>query len=208
MKLKLPFLMYCSAPRGSGKTYFVVQQLVNPELYFQEFDRIFLFTPSIGDDDIYNILQLPAKQIFTEFDEGKIMKLIKKKKDEEQWLFIFDDMISDKDFKNAKLTHLLAYNGRHMGISAIVTSQKSTAGSTAIRTNADACVIWRPRSYNEIEALYRDNAIEAMNKKEFHKLIMDNTVEKYSFVYINYQENDVYHNYQKINLPKSNGQTD
>lgn len=196
--------MYCSAPRGSGKTYFVVQQLINPELYFQEFDKIFLFTPSIGDDDVYNILQLPPKQIFTEFDEKKVMKLIEKKKDDQQWLFIFDDMISDNDFKNAKLTKLLAFNGRHMGISVIVTSQKSTAGSTSIRTNADACVIWRPRSYNEIESLYRDNAVDAMTKKEFHKLVMDNTEEKYSFLYINYQSGDVYRNYKKISVKVNN----
>jgi NhaP-type Na+/H+ and K+/H+ antiporter len=200
MKLKVPFLMYCSAPRGSGKTYFVVQQLVNPDLYFQEFDKVFLFTPSIGDDDVYNILQLPPKQIFTEFDEKKVMKLVEKKKDDDQWLFIFDDMIGDNDFKNAKFMRLLAYNGRHMGISVIITSQKSTAGNTAIRTNADACVIWRPRSNNEIEALYRDNAINAMRKREFEEMIMKNTEEKYSFLYINYQTNEVYRNYEKISV--------
>lgn len=198
MKLKLPFLMYLSAPRGSGKTYFIVQNLINPELYFQVFDKIFLFTPSIADDDIYNILELPQKQIFTEFDEDKLMKLLKKKGTEEQWLIIFDDMISDNDFKNAKLTKLLAYNGRHMGVSVIVSSQKSTAGNTAIRTNADACVIWRPRSFNEIEALYRDNAIDAMNKKSFQQLVMDTTKEPYSFLYINYQTGEVYRNYKKI----------
>ena len=202
MKLKLPFLMYLSAPRGSGKTYFIVQNLMNPELYFQEFDRIFLFTPSVADDDIYNILELPDKQIFTEFEESKVMKLIKKKKPDEQWLFIFDDMISDNDFKNATLTRLLAYNGRHMGISVIVSSQKSTAGNTAIRTNADACVIWRPRSNNEIESLYKDNAINAMTRKEFTKLIMDNTKEQYSFLYINYQKNEVYKNYKLILTPE------
>lgn len=195
MKLKKPFLMYLSAPRGSGKTYFVVQQLVNPDLYFQEFDRVYLFTPSIGDDDVYNILQLPPRQIFTEFDEKKLMKLVEKKNPNEDWLMIFDDMISDNDFKNAKLMRLLAFNGRHMGISVIVTSQKSTGANTAIRTNADACVIWRPRSNNEIESLYRDNAINAMKKREFEELIMNCTKEPYSFLFINYQKNEIYCNY-------------
>lgn len=198
MKLRKPFLMYLSAPRGSGKTYFIVQNLLNTELYFQEFDKIFLFTPSIADDDIYNLLGLPDRQIFTEFDEKKLMKLINKKKPEDEWLFIFDDMISDNDFKNAKLSKLLAYNGRHMGISVIVSSQKSTAGSTAIRTNADACVIWRPRSHNELESLYRDNAINCMTKKEFERLVMETTKEQYSFIYINYQTNQVYKNYEEI----------
>jgi hypothetical protein len=202
MKLKPPFLKYLSAPRGSGKSFYIVQCLVNPELYYEEFDRIFLFTPSIADDDIYRLLDLPDRQIFTEFDENKINRLIKKKNPDESYLFIFDDMISDKALKNSDLLKLLAYNGRHMGVSVIVASQKSTAGITAIRTNADSCVIWRPRSINELEALHRDNAIECMNRKQFTKLIMDNTKVKHSFIYINYQTNEVYANYKRLDISK------
>ena len=66
--LKLPFLKYISAPRGSGKTYLLINLLTNENFYKGKFDKIIFVCPSFYQDPKYSILDLPDNQIFTEFD--------------------------------------------------------------------------------------------------------------------------------------------
>jgi hypothetical protein len=204
---KIPNLIYISAPRGSGKTYLIVQMLMNEELYLKQFDKIFIFSPSLSDsadNNLFDLLGLPDNQMFDKFDEKKLAKIIKykKRKPEEQWLIVCDDCIGESAFKNSELARILSYNGRHLGISFWVTSQKATAGSTCIRTNADQSIFFCPRSMNEIEALYRDSAINGITKKQFVKLLTEATKEKYGFLNINYTEKEVWYSYSKQPLPE------
>lgn len=208
-KAKLPTLQYICGNRGAGKTVLLIQLLMNPNLYYQDFDRIYVFSPSLLDQDdanLFYLLGLPSKQMFHEFNEKKLKEIIskKKRKPDEQWAIIFDDVIGDKDFKNSELSRTICLNGRHMGISMFVTSQKSTLGSTDVRTNADGCFLFRPRSGNEIEALFKDSCINGISKRQFTKFLMDNTKEKHDFLYINYQNNTTWHNYTQVEAPEYN----
>lgn len=204
---KLPNLVYVSAPRGSGKSYLIVQMLMNENLYLQQYDKIFIFSPSlddVNDGNLFDLLGLPKAQLFSKFDEkviGRLMKY-KKRRPQEQWLIVMDDMIGQKEFKNSELCRILAYNGRHLNISFWITSQKANAGSTAIRSNADQCIFFAPRSRNEIEALYLDSAINGITKKQFIKLLTDATREKYSFLMINYVDKEIWFNYTKKDMPE------
>lgn len=204
---KLPNLVYVSAPRGSGKTYLIVQMLMNEQLYFQQYDKIIIFSPSlddVNDGNLFDLLQLPKSQLFSEFDEKKIKRIMKMKRrrPDEQWLIIADDCIGEANFKNSELCRILAYNGRHLNLSFWVTSQKATAGSTAIRSNADQCIFFAPRSRNEIEALYQDSAINGISKKQFIKLLTTATREKHSFMNINYVDKELYFNYSLQEMPE------
>lgn len=204
---KVPNLVYVSAPRGSGKSYLLVQMLMNEELYLQTYDRIFIFSPSlddVNDGNLFDHLQLPKSQLFSQFDEKVIKRLmkLKKRRPEEQWLIIADDCIGESNFKNSELCRILAYNGRHLNISFWITSQKANAGSTAIRSNADQCIFFAPRSRNEIEALYLDSAINGITKKQFIKLLTEATKEKYSFLNINYVDKEIWFNYTKKEMPE------
>ena len=203
---KIPNLVYISAPRGSGKTYLIVQMLMNEDLYFQQYDKIFIISPSladINDNNLFDLLGLPRKQLFDKFEDKIIDKIMKakRKKPEEQWLLVADDCIGEAEFKNSELARILSYNGRHLGISFWITSQKATAGSTAIRTNADQSIFFSPRSMNEIEALYRDSAINGITKKQFVKLLTDATRERYGFLNINYVDKEVWFSYTKVETP-------
>lgn len=205
-KAKIPTLQYLCGSRGSGKTFLLIQLFMTEGLYFQEFDKIYVFSPSLMDENdasLFDYLNLPSKQLFYEFDEKKLDMILKKKKrkPQEQWAIIFDDVIGDKEFKNNDLVKTICLNGRHMGVSMFITSQKSTLGTTSVRTNADGCFFFRPRSGNELEAIYKDSCINGINRKQFTKLVMDATVEKHDFLYINYQNNTTWHNFKQIETP-------
>lgn len=204
---KIPNLMYISAPRGSGKTYLLVQMLMNPSLYFQQYDKVFVFSPSlddVNDGNLFDLLGLPNNQMFNRFDEKKLEQLLKlkRKKREEQWLILLDDCVHDKTLKNSNITREIAFNGRHLGVSLWITSQKATAGATAVRSNCDASIFFRPRSMAEIENLYLDSAVNAITKKQFVKLLNDCTKEKYSFLAINYYNNTIWKNFTKLEMPE------
>lgn len=204
---KIPFLIYLSGARGSGKSTTLIELLLTPDLYLHKFDKIFVFSPSlddVNDGSLFDLLNLPKSQVFSKFTEKKLEAIIKHKKKhpDKQYLIIFDDVIGDKEFKNSDLMRTIAINGRHMNISAIVTSQKSTMGSTVIRTNADMTILYRPRSMNEIECLFKDSCINGISRKQFVRLIMNATDEKYSFLAINYTNNTCWRRYTQIPTPE------
>ena len=203
LRLQEPFVIYMSAPRGSGKTYLLLNLLILDEFYNDTFDRIYFICPSFFQDPKYSILDLPKSQVMTEFNEKKIETIIKKKKADDEYLFVFDDCITQSSFKNNNndcILNTIAVNGRHMGISMIIASQKTSGSSSFIRSQADGVYIWRPRSRNEIEAIYEDNSIGTLSKNEFVELLERCTDEQYSHMYINYQNNRVYKNFERIEI--------
>lgn len=203
-RLQEPFVIYLAAPRGSGKTHLLLNLLILDEFYNDTFDKIYFICPSYNEDPKYSILDLPSNQVMIDFDEAKIEKIIKNKNPEHQILFVLDDCITQTSFKNNQndcILNTIAVNGRHMKISMIIASQKTSGSSSFVRSQADGVYIWKPRSLAEIEALYNDNSINALSKKEFVQLLDYCTKEKYSYLFINYQTNTVYKN---TNLIKFN----
>lgn len=204
---KLPNLIYISAPRGSGKSYLIVQMLLNKDLYFQKYDKIFIFSPSIDspvNQSLFSLLNLPDTQVFTEWDERKLRNIdkMKMRKLDEQWLVIVDDFISRKEFKVSEKSMEIFVNGRHKNLSMWITSQKNTLGATTLRTNADQFITFALRSQNELESVYKDNSIGGISKKQFYKLVYEATKEKYGFLNINYPDKEIYYNYTKTEIPQ------
>lgn len=198
-----PFVIYLSAPRGSGKTHLLLNLLINDRLYNGVFDKIYFVCPSFNQDPKYSILDLPSSQVMTEYNEEKIGRIIKNKSTDEQILFVFDDCITQDNFKkntNNQILNTIAVNGRHMGVSMIIASQKTSGSSSFIRSQADGVYIFKPRSRNEIESIYEDNSIGALNKNEFVKLLSYCTDKQYSHLYINYQNNTIFKNFNKIKV--------
>jgi hypothetical protein len=203
LRLKLPFVIYLSAPRGSGKTHLLLNLLISDFFYNDLFDKIYFVCPSFFQDPKYGILDLPSSQVLTEYNEKKIEAIIKSKKEDDEYLFVFDDCITQASFKsntNDQVLNTIAVNGRHMGVSMIIASQKTSGSSSFIRSQADGVYIWKPRSRNEIEAIYEDNSIGTLTKKEFIDLLDYCTNEKYSHMFINYQNGEVYKNNNKIKI--------
>ena len=202
-RLQEPFVCYLAAPRGSGKTHQLLNMLILDEYYNDVFDKIYFICPSFNQDPKYGILDLPASHIMLEFDDKKIQKIIKDKKEDDQILLVFDDCITQTGFKkntNDQVLNTIAVNGRHMGVSMIIASQKTSGSSSFVRSQADGVYIWKARSLAEIEALYNDNSIGALSKNEFKELLNHCTKEQYSHMFINYQTNEVFKGTNRINF--------
>lgn len=205
LRLQHPFVIYMSACRGSGKTHLLLNLLISNDFYNDVFDKIFFICPSFFQDPKYSVLDLPSSQIMEEYNEKKIETIIKNKHPDDQYLLVFDDCITQGKFKsntNDQILNTISCNGRHLGVSMIIASQKTSGSSSFIRSQADGIYIWKPRSLNEVEAIYMDNSIGALSKREFIELLDFATAEKYSHLFINYQSNTVYKNFKKINFNK------
>lgn len=200
-RLEHPFIIYMSGNRGSGKTFTLLNLLILDDFYNDTFDKIYFVCPSFYQDPKYGVLELPKSQIFTEYKPEVIEKLCKNKSKDEEILIILDDCITQDHFKQNtgdNILNTIAVNGRHMGVSLIIASQKTSGASSFIRSQADGVYLWRPRSLNEIEAVYRDNSVGCLNKREFIALFDYCTNEKYNFMFINYQNNKVFHNFNEL----------
>lgn len=200
--LKDNFVLYISAPRGSGKTFLLVNLLISEQFYANRFDKVYIVSPSYYHDRNFESVRdsLPESQISTVYSDDWITKQIKKKKDDERILFIVDDCITEAKFKNPKATSILntiAVNGRHMNVSLIITSQKITGISTYIRSQADGIITFALRTEAEIKALYDDNSIGGLSYSEFKALYSHATNEKYGFLYINYQDKECYRRFTR-----------
>jgi hypothetical protein len=206
-RLQEPFVIYLSAPRGSGKTHQLLNMLILDEYYNDTFDKIYFICPTFNLDPKYGVLDLPASQIMLEYDEKKLLKIYSDREkqgiDGDRILLVFDDCITQTGFKkntNDQVINKLACNGRHIGISVIIASQKTSGSSSYVRSQAEGVYIWKPRSLAEVEALYQDNSVRALSKKEFVELLEYCTREQYSHMFINYQTNEVFKGTNRINF--------
>ena len=201
-RLNSPFVLTINAPRGSGKTFLLLNLLIHDNFYNDMFDKIYLITPSAYQDPKYSILDLPSSQIMITFDEKRITKIIKDKHPDDEYLFIFDDIITQDEFKknagNDSIINTIAINGRHMNVSMIISSQKTSGVSSFVRSQVDGVYIFKQRSMNEIDAIHNDNSVDGLNRKDFSKLVSKATKEQYSFLMINYQNGKVFASFKEI----------
>ena len=105
-----------------------------------------------------------------------------------KFLIIFDDILDADNSNhikyNSKLNHIFT-NGRHLGISIILSIQYMKAINPLTRTNADYSFVFNCKNHNIIDYIYkeyssnkpRDEFIEMLdqNSKEYNMVVIDNT---------------------------------
>ena len=199
-----PFVQTIVAPRNSGKTYLLINLLIQDKYYRNKFDKVYIISPTFYLDPKWDCISIPDKQIFTEFDEYSLESIIENKKIEEQILLILDDAIAEDGFKTSQILNKIAIRGRHMKVSMICISQKVCSISTTIRSQTDSMIVFKSRSSNEVESLYKDNNIGGLTRNGFNRLLFDCTEERYSFLNMNYQNNKVYKKFSEVSLKDYN----
>jgi len=200
---KLPIRGIILAPSGSGKTVLLSNIIVN--LYKGCFERIYVFSPSIGVDDTLNpIIEYQKKHLetnddklyFTEYHEEDLINILDQQKSVIEYqkktkqrklhsiLIIIDDMADDSKFsRSSKTLHTLFIRGRHFGISVLVSSQKYNALSPIIRVNALSLIVFKLRNYQELDTVMTENSA-VLDKKLLLEIYKKATEEKYNFLYI------------------------
>ena len=187
----------------SGKSNLLTNLLLRDEFYNKDFDgeNIFLVSPSISNDEklkkIIKIKEIPEENLFMEYDEDILKELYKMLQEEyeeakangekpKNKLIIFDDASYDGGLKSKKhgIINKIFSNGRHIMLSAIITSQKYSDILTSCRLNCNGAIIFNTNN-RELEMIETDhNYLDS--KKEFTQMFRKAMNEKHSFLVVNY----------------------
>lgn len=209
----LPFkLILCGRSLLAGKSTAILNLCLRPydetdsqgkNFYKNNFEgkNIWICNPSLHLDDKYASLikakRIPEGNIYTEYDEDEMMALYDKIREQyeeevklgkiEPKLIILDDCAHGGSLKDKQYGFIsrVAANGRHLGISILVTSQKYSAINVMLRENATGLILWECSS-KQLDLIAEDHCVT--NKKHFEKMFRDCTKEKHSFFVVNYSK--------------------
>jgi len=160
---------------GSGKSTLLTNMVL--EIYKGVFSRIYIWSPSINVDTIWNPVKKYIREgmkvdtdkekcFFEEFmpeelekvieTQHKIIEYSKKNKFKKLYpmLLILDDIADDpKIARYSKLLNSTYVRGRHNGISVIRSVQNFNALKTWIRVNATHLFFYKVRNFKKIDLL-------------------------------------------------------
>ena len=195
------------SPSKSGKTVALISLIL--EQYRGVFERIYIFSPSINVDDGW----IPVKKYIEEdlgvnvekdqaywedWDEAALRRIIQQQrkitetskklemKKLYQVLVILDDVADMPQLhKPNGALDTLFIRGRHMQVSAWVSSQKLRLISAAVRVNMQFLCCWRLRNQHELDAVIEELSA-LLPKEQLYRLYEQATREPYSFLFVYY----------------------
>lgn len=196
--LQPPFSLLVVAPKGGGKSTFIINCLVKKNMYRRYFDKIIVFSPTWKlDPKMSKSIDLPDDQIYPEYDDELLRGILDAqdqhiqevgKADADRLLFIFDDMIQSDAFKNRRnAMDKLYFNIRHYNASLIVSAQRYRGVPLNFRVNVSGLALFNIPNQKEIGTIIEENS-GTVNKEDF-KHIYDYCMRKpFNFMYINFQK--------------------
>ena len=208
---KCPLRMLAIGPSGSGKS--VALQNMVLDIYRNCFSRVYIFSPSIHIDSIWDEVKTyikkelkPSKDekyLFDHYDpkdleaiisqQYKITDYLKKQKKKKlfQILIIIDDFADSPEFtRKSPLLHQLYIRGRHSMISIITATQVYKVISPIVRKNVTDLIIFKLRNYADLEGIVEELAA-LTDKKIIHNIYKQATAEPYAFLYVNLTAKDI-----------------
>lgn len=205
------FIMLLIAPPKSGKSNLVGNILCNSNLYgLNYWDEILYFSPTaeidkttssfLGKMDNVTIMSdhndlLNMDQLITAIiDEQKATK----KEDRERKLLVFDDCIGYFD-KSPILGHL-ATRYRHYDLSIILCSQQYKKIPLIMRNCATALIYFNLGNQVEFNKIFDE--FGRSFGENYNEITQPYLKQKYSFIFINIEDQKVYHNFDTLLLEK------
>ena len=208
------FRQIISGGSGSGKTVFVTNMI----LKYLNFDRVFIFGPSISQpayqmlSDTFAGIDDERKQIAMKFNDNRRNKTKTMKIPEpiltmaedlstfnlddldrtQQNLIILDDLI----LANQKPIIKLFVRSRNMTCSCIYITQSYYPVPKIIRQSTTSVILFNPTSRRELQQLYRDIG-SAIEPKIFIKTVMEALSKRFSFIKIDLTKGDTDQRYTK-----------
>ena len=176
------------ASNTGGKTVLIQNLML--KIYHDSFERIYIFSPSVDVDDMWNAMKKYIKDVmkvdsekepmiyFNHYGATALPKIIdtqhkviefqnkNKHKDLFSILMVIDDFADDPKFvRYSSILHGLFTRGRHNAISVILSTQKYNVLAPIIRLNASALFVFRLKDMNEVNALLEENCA-LVNKQQ------------------------------------------
>ena len=189
-----------AGPSSSGKGVLVANLLLNKRLWRGCFDKVFYCSGSSTlDHNLKPIRKYAENELGMEegeclidgWDETKIKEILKQakentiraKKDGDKYMpsvcIVCGDLADNKSaVKGHELLNVIFLRGRHMGVSCILMTQRLRLLDVSLRINSNALVVFRLRSYKELEAILKEIAA-MLNKKQLQEVYERCTVDRF-----------------------------
>ena len=179
--LKHPFSMGIFGLPGSGKTILCCQLLCNKNLFYQYFDKIYLFSHTARTDDTFKHLGIPDDQIFSDNMIEELDKIIQKQKpivedkgilESDRICCVFEDLTANTKLMRSKPFIQTFVEFRHFNMSpiAVCHSYKSLIKVCRISTHNK---MFFPCNQTESECIREDNQVYGMCKNNFNAMLKE-----------------------------------
>lgn len=211
MDFNKPFTMMIVASKGQGKSTLISTFLTNENLLRGKYAKVFIFSPTFKADPAFYDVYIPEEQIFQSIEDDDLHDIINLKMSDEyaddNFLIIFDDVISDKNIKKSAILKQLLLNSRHYGnideegtqagFSLIFSTQHLKSIPTYIRQNMNYIIAFRTNNNIALKTLWEEYGA-SYDYNKFLQIFRFATNEKYCYLLtdgISY-----YKNFTKINV--------
>ena len=209
-------MMVITAKPKQGKTtliYNLITKQRGRSPYYQKFDKIYIFSPSMKTIDNDPFAKLDDSQKFGTMDIDTLQGVYDDIKDSgERVLIIADDVVMDiaKDKDVEKLLSKMMMNRRHIcgksedeegaGLSMWITTQVFNKLPRPLRATASHHIIFKTTNKKELATIYDELIL--LDKNDFEKLLRFVFAEKFNFLYINTEESFDCQYHKKFNQLK------
>ena len=205
------FLLITAKPR-QGKTTLMYSLLVYKKSpYYRKFDKVYVFSPSLGTADKDRLKKLAPEQKFKELTEESLMKVYEEIEGSgERILILADDVVNDvkKNPGVEKLLCKMMMNRRHIcgqaddgegaGLSMWMTTQVFNKLPRALRATADYYIMFKSSNKKEIDTLFDE--VILLQRNQFDEMMKYVFTDKFNFLLID--TNEDYRNMYHKNLNK------
>ena len=196
------FYLICGRPGSSKTTLCLTMIAKRGKCYNRRFDKVFLWSPSMGSIEDCPLESLPEEQKFEDLTEANLSAVLEDISGSgEKVLFLMDDVVNDmkKDVHLERLLCKTLMNRRHVcgsggGLSVWITSQVYNKIPLPVRKVASALFLYESKSKAEIDAFYTE-VIVGMTKMEWYQLCKYVWDKRFNFLYIDTTKpfNHMYH---------------
>ena len=178
---------------GSGKSHLIEEFILNPNLYYKKFNKIF-FVGASG----FQRISLKENNSIGVFDPAWMLERIQENPQAKNILFVLDDVIGEiKAKQNDPLMMKLIFNRRHIigdcTVSYIITSQKYIVCPPRLRSCISSIIFFKVQK-SDLKKIVEECVYQELSKINYIQLLKH--LLDHNFCYIRMDNSKIYLNFK------------